>query len=398
MSHFYKLPQVHADIFAIKIIMIKFIQFFLFSFSISPCIFSQTVETVNTTVPISCDDMYVDSAGIIYTGKGGLSNKTDLGRVTPDGSFTSVAQGMKGPISIAESPNGLLYVTNYDDNSIKTYDRNTGEVKTVATGLDGPSGITIDAAGDVYAANWGGAPNYNGHQIHRLMPDGTFGIFKDSPLFSKLQGIAIDDEGYLYTANTQNGRVFKINTETGEMETLVTLGQNVVNMEFNEGYFYMASIQSNKIYRMDKEGEWSTFAGTGISGGIDGPIETATFNNPIGVGFSTTGDTLYVSDSPNRLRRIIFDGTVSLLPQNLLDDLKISVCPNPSSGLFKVELGEFPFQELNVKIVDVMGNVVFNKNINQPHLNIDLSNKIPGYYFLVVTHKDLIKSIKVKLE
>ena len=280
----------------------------LFVFNLFVCgIFAQIVETLDIDSPISCDDMYVDSEGVIYTGKGGLSNKTNLGRVTPDGNVSSVAEGMKGPISIVEAPNGLFYVTNYDDNSIKSYNRETEEVITVATGLDGPSGIAVDSAGVIYAANWGGAPAYNGREIHRLFPDGTFEVFKFSTLFSRLQGIAFDDQGWLYVANTQNGRIFKLNTETAEMEILATMNQNVVNMEFQDGYLYMASIQSDKIYRMDLNGEWSAFAGTGTPGGIDGPIESATFNNPIGVGFSHSGDTLYVSDSPNRIRRILFE-------------------------------------------------------------------------------------------
>ena len=334
----------------------------LFLFIIGSALFlnAQVVHTLQTTVPVSCDDMYVDAEGIIYTGKGGLSNKTNLGKVLPDGTVSSVAQGMKGPISIVESPNGLFYVTNYDDNTIKSYNRATEEVITVATGLDGPSGIAIDSVGVVYATNWGGPPFYSGHEIHRLMPDGTFEVFKDSPLFYRLQGIAFDDEGWLYVANTQNGRVFKLNTETAEMETLVTLGQNVVNMEFHNGYFYMASIQSDKIFRMDLEGNWSTFAGTGIPGGADGPVATATFNNPIGVGFSHSGDTLYISDTPQRLRRIVFDSVSSAHSSIENIDVKISVFPNPSSGIFEIGLTGNKYLGANMKVVDVMGKVLFS--------------------------------------
>ena len=363
-----------------------------FALSVKP----QTVETLETSSPTSCDDMYVDADGIIYTGKGGLSNKTNLGRVTPNGDVTSVAQGMKGPISIVEAPDGLLYVTNYDDNTIKSYNRATEEVVTVATGMDGPSGIAVDSSGVVYATNWGGAPNYNGQEIHRLFPDGTFEVFKFSSQFSRLQGIAFDDEGWLYVANTQNGRVFKLNTETAEMETLVTMNQNVVNMEFHDGYFYMASIQSNKIYRMDLNGEWSTFAGTGTSGGMDGPVESATFNNPIGIGFSHSGDTLYVADSPNRLRRIVFEET----PSNSIEhDLigNISVSPNPSSGIFKVDLSDKIYNGAEIKVVDVMGEIIFHEKINRSDLTIDLSDEMEGHYFLILQYGEYIRAVKLRL-
>ena len=365
---------------------------------IAVCANAQIVETMNTTEPTSCDDLFVDKSGIIYTGKGGLSNKTDLGKIMPDGTTTSVAQGMKGPISIVEAPNGLLYVTNYDDNSIKSYDPTNETVITVATGLDGPAGITVDSAGVIYASNWGGAPAYNGHQIHRLMPDGTLEVFKDSPLFSRLQGIAIDDEGWLYTANTQNGRIFKINTTTGAMETLVTLGKNVVNMEFHEGHFYMASIQSNKIFKMGLDGSWSTFAGTGVSGGQDGPAESATFNNPIGVGFSPTGDTLYVSDSPQRIRRIIIDEVSSTLPFPDLSGLNISVFPNPSPDRFEIELDNQPITGAEYQVVDVMGRVALSGKINNRAFSIDLSDEREGYYFLVLHYKGFTRSAKLSVK
>lgn len=357
---------------------------------------AQIVETMETSAPTPCDDIFVDDEGIIYTGKGGLSNKTNLGRITPDGTTTAVAQGMKGPISIVEAPNGLLYVTNYDDNSIKSYDRATEEVITVATGLDGPSGIAIDSTGVIYATNWGGAPQYSGHEIHRLFPDGTFEVFLSSPLFYRLQGIAFDDEGWLYVANTQNGRVFKINTATAEMQTLVTMNRNVVNMEFNNGYLYMASIQSDKIFRMNLDGEWTTFAGTGIPGGTDGPVETATFNNPIGVGFSPTGDTLYVSDTPTRIRRILLN-PLSSTSQAFIDEIKIKVSPNPSSGIFEVDLGNKHYDNSQVKVVDVLGRLIFEDNVEQSRFTIDLSQAIPGSYFLVIQQDDASASVKLKV-
>lgn len=230
------------------------------------------------------------------------------------------------------------------------------------------------------------------------MPDGTFEVFKDSPLFSRLQGIAIDNEGWLYAANTQNGRVFKINTETADMETLVTMGQNVVNMEYRDGFIYMASIQSNKIYRMNLEGEWSTFAGTGTPGGQDGPVETATFNSPIGVGFSHSGDTLYVSDSPARLRRIVFDNVSSSAFEAKFSLPEIVVYPNPSNGIFKVDLSELKFNEGFIKVSDVMGRIIFEEKISPKMVNINLSQALPGHYFLIVSCKEFSASKKLVIQ
>ena len=358
---------------------------------------AQFVETLDTDAPISCDDMYVDSEGNIYTGKGGLANKTNLGKITPDGQVTSVAEGMKGPISIVESPNGLLYVTNYDDNSIKSYNRETEEVITVAINLDGPSGIAIDSAGVIYATNWGGAPLYLGREIHRLFPDGTLEVFKFSNLFANLQGIAFDDEGWLYVANMGSGRIFKLNAETAELEILATINQGIGNMEYRDGYLYMGGLGSNKIIRMDLNGEWSTFAGTGVAGGVDGPVESATFNSPIGIGFTHSKDTMYVSDAPNRIRRIVFEQVSSTFSAQMNRFEKVSVYPNPSSGIFNIDLREEPRLEAELKVVDVMGNIIHSEKLAHSDLTIDLSKEAAGNYFLVLESGDLVKAIKLNL-
>lgn len=357
--------------------------------------YAQTVETFEISSPVSCDDLYVDKEGNIYTGKGGLTNKTNLGFVTPDGEVTSVAEGMKGAISIDEAPNGLLYVTNYDDNTIKSYDRETEEVVTVATGLDGPAGIAIDSMGVVYATNWGAFPTYNGHEVHRLFPDGTLEVFKDSPSFSRLQAIAFDDQGYLYVANTQNGRVFKLNTETAEMEILATTNVGILNMEFYGGYLYMAGPGNHKIFRMDLNGEWETFAGTGISGGDDGPVESATFNTPTGIGFSHTGDTLYIADNPNRIRRILFDNVSSTFFAENPMFTGITIGPNPSSGIFNVNMEEWPIGQVKVEVLDLMGRVIQKEEVNSSNFSVDLSGETKGYYFMVLSSGELQRSFRI---
>ena len=361
------------------------------------CLNAQIVETLDTSEPKSCDDLFVDDDGVIYTGKGGLSNKTNLGRIMPDGSCTDVAEGMSGPISIVKGDNGLFYVTNYDDNSIKTYNPATEQVLTVATGLDGPAGIAIDSTGIVYATNWGGWPNYSGHQVHRLMPNGTLEVFVDSPLFYRLQGIAIDDEGWLYVANTQNGRIFKINTETAEMETLVTMGQNVVNMEYHDGYIYMASIQANRIFRMNLNGEWSTFAGTGTAGGIDGPVEMATFNNPIGVGFTSSGDTLYIADSPQRIRRIIMNTPTSAAELSF-EKPQILAYPNPAAEMLYLNLSALNYESGKITIMDIMGKVLWQEEVKDKRMAINVSVIPAGQYFVVFSKGDFSTALRVAIQ
>lgn len=346
------------------------------------CSFTQTVETV---VPFNiriADGIYVDDDGIIYTGAGGLVNQTTIGRVTPDGQVTAVASGMRGSIDIEKADNGLFYVTNYDDNTVKTYDSSTETVTTVVTGLDGPAGITKDTAGNFYVTNWGAWPNYSGHEVHKISPDHTVEVLVSSDEFYRLQGIAMDDNGWLYISNSQNGRVFKVDPETGAFETFASIGTNIINMVFHEGHFYICAGQTNRILIMDLEGNFSTYSGTGVQGGQDGPVDQATYYRPIGIDFTASGDTIYVSEGqPHRLRRIILnDNTVNVFAAPQIQPLKLY--PNPNSGLFRVEIPKDIGGDGTLTILDSGGKEVFTTTTNKNTEDLQLENLQEGIYFV----------------
>jgi hypothetical protein len=74
---------------------------------------------------------------------------------------------------------------------------------------------------------------------------------------------------------------------------------------------------------------------------------------------------------------------------------EISVFPNPSDGVFKIDFGEFVAEKLI--IFDINGRSIFQKEIieNSKELNIELPNRSSGIYFIYIKSKDKIVTKKI---
>jgi DNA-binding beta-propeller fold protein YncE len=166
-----------------------------------------------------------------------------------DGRAARVA-ALNGPTAIALAQNGDLYVADTLNNRIRVVTRTTGLIRTVAG--DGRTGIGNDVG------------------------DGRLAILAH---LSRPTGLAIDDNGDLYIADTGHHRIRKISSATGVIATL---------------------------------------AGDGVAGSSsDGaPASTARLDQPTGLALSwtTQGISVYIADSGNnRIRVINPDGTIGTL-------------------------------------------------------------------------------------
>src|SRR3989441_227722 len=118
--------------------------------------------------------------------------------------FTTACNIVSGPPSFV-SP---LYVANFGSNSILIYaaftNGNVGPANTIigaATGLSGPSGITLNAAGQIFVAN----SSANSITVYPLGANGAAAPIRTISgaltLLDNPQGIALDTAGNLYVAN-----------------------------------------------------------------------------------------------------------------------------------------------------------------------------------------------------
>ena len=129
--------------------------------------------------------------------------------------LTTLVSGLTRPPSVAVDAAGNVYIADYNNNAVKEWSATTQQVSTlVSAGLNSPEGVAVDAAGDVYIAD-----TYNGavkewsattHQVSTLVSAGL-----KSP-----QGVAVDAAGNVYVADVGNNAVKEWSATTQQVSTV----------------------------------------------------------------------------------------------------------------------------------------------------------------------------------
>jgi sugar lactone lactonase YvrE len=196
---------------------------------------------------------------------------------------------------------GNLYIADRTNNRIRKIDTN-GAITTVAgngtSGFSGDGGIATSASLN--------APN----------------------------GLATDNVGNLYIADTNNNRIRKVDT-SGIITTIAgngTIGfggdggmavaanlsaPNEVAID-GVGNLYIADTNNNRIRKIDGGGVITTVAGSGTTGfGGDGGLAVnASLNTPSGIAIDSGGN-LYIADTNNsRIREVNGTGIISTIAGN----------------------------------------------------------------------------------
>lgn len=282
----------------------------------------------------------ISSAGVVTTlaGLAGRSSSVD---------GTGAAARFEDPYAVAADDRGNVYVADATDHTIRKITPD-GTVTTLAGNagsfgssdgagsaarFKGPLGIAIDGAGTLYVADTGnslirkisttgvvttvaGAAGNNGSN------DGT----GTAARFSEPNGIAADNAGNLYVADTANSTVRKI-TAAGVVTTLagspgavgLTNGTGSAarfSVIFDvtvdgSGNVYVCDHGNHVIRKITAAGVVTTLAGSGSAGNSDGAGGTASFRFPTGVTVDSAG-TVFVADTDNhRIRSISPAGLVA---------------------------------------------------------------------------------------
>jgi sugar lactone lactonase YvrE len=178
--------------------------------------------------------------------------------------------------------------------------------------------------------------------------------------FSQPRGIAIDARGVLYVADTDNHTIRKI-TPTGVVTTLAGApgvkgsadGRgNVARFDSpcgiavdSEGNLYVADSNNHTIRKITSQGVVATLAGAaGTKGTQDGTTTTARFDNPYGIAMDRVGNTYVTDKSDDTIRKISPTGAVTTLAK---------------AGKADSEKGAVRFANPRGIAVDDAGNVYF---------------------------------------
>ncbi|MGW2963883.1 NHL domain-containing protein [Streptomyces sp. NPDC001220] len=207
----------------------------------------------------------------------------------------------------------------------------------VSAQLNRPYGIAVDSSGTLYFSDYNNhrvRKITTDGRISTVAGTGTAGFSGDGGPATAAQlnlplGVAVDSTGVLYVAEYNNHRVRKITTD-GKISTVAGTGSAgfkgdggpAVSAQLTRprglavndaGDLYIADSGNQRIRKIAADGKISTVAGTGTAGfgGDDGPAASAQLNNPLAVVVDSTG-VLYISDCNNhRVRKITIDGKIS---------------------------------------------------------------------------------------
>jgi hypothetical protein len=192
-----------------------------------------------------------------------------------------------------------------------------------AASFSGPSGIVVDATGNLYVAD-----SLN-HTIRKITTAGGVTTIAGSAgssgftnatgpaaQFHGPQGLALDGSGDLFVADTNNNAIRKIAVATGVVTTVAGSetgvpgsadGANSHAMFHypsgvavdSAGNLYVADTDNHTLREITPNGAVSTLAGlAGAHGGADGIGTAVRFNYPTGVAVDSSGK-VYIADTNN---------------------------------------------------------------------------------------------------
>ncbi|HEY2459680.1 MAG TPA: Ig-like domain repeat protein [Candidatus Acidoferrum sp.] len=251
------------------------------------------------------------------------------------------------PVALAADSAGNVYFADRDNHRIRKMDT-SGTITTVAgsglqgfwgdngpatkAGLDSPSGIAVDAAGNIFIADTRNnrIRVVSGSTITTIAGNGAPGFSGDgaAALAASLRfprGIALDASGAVYVADTGNHVVRKISAGiittvagnglegfSGDLgpATSANLASPVGLAVDAAGNLYIADTGNRRV-RFVSGGVITTLAGNGVQAysGDGGSAASASLARPVGLSLDASG-TLFITDAGNNVLRRVRSGFI----------------------------------------------------------------------------------------
>jgi sugar lactone lactonase YvrE len=243
----------------------------------------------------------------------------------------SVAVDAAGNVFVADSGNhvirriasGTAEVTTWAGSGVAGYANGTG----AAAQFNGPRGLAIDAAGNLYVADTGN------HVIRKITSSAAVSLLAGTPgtrgrtdgasgLFNGPIGLAVSAQGTLYVADTQNHLIRSV-APSGAIATVA--GSGTAGAQDGTGPLASFSLPMGlavnaqatlfvadagnhavrQIQLVGSSGTVLTIAGSGRSGYREAVGTEATFDQPTALAIDGAGNLLIAEGSGNRVRFLV---------------------------------------------------------------------------------------------
>lgn len=235
--------------------------------------------------------------------------------------------GLSDPFGIAADKDGNIYVTDGRGGRIHRIDKQ-GADAVITQGLDMPSGIALASDGSILVAETGS------HIISRIDPHtgsktiiaGAAGQYGNSDgdgqsaRFNGPIGIAIDEDGNIFVADTYNDRIRIIDREQSVRTLAGGTQPGYRDGAGAEALFdtpcslallpdktlIVADTANHRLRRVAMDGNVTTLAGTGEAESRDGALTHAAFDEPTSVAVRRDGAVAVADAASSTLRLIVF--------------------------------------------------------------------------------------------
>ncbi len=241
---------------------------------------------------------------IIFTCCGDDDSNTGRSAVDDERSLyqvTTLTEPFDGSGGLSVDADGFIYVADFGDfinNANGTFvsriNPSTGEVTEFANGLVGPSGNAFSENGSLFQSN------IAGNSISEITPEGVVKPFTNQGLSSPV-GLAFDKSGNLYVCNCGSASIQKVTSDAVSTRFASSSLLNCPNglTIDGDGNLYAANFNNGNIIKISPDTEAQVFA-------------TIPGNSNAHLVFRDNN--IYVlSRGGNRLYRVNLDGEVTLI-------------------------------------------------------------------------------------
>ncbi len=367
---------------------------FLLGMAVIAPVRGQQVSSILLEENVEMDGLIQGPDRALYCGGGW--NRSQIHRITQDGSRSVHASGLGGPIQPVFGEEDTLYVTNWSGNSLSTVSPE-GDVLDTRPAGTGPHGLLRLENGDLLVSR---NPVSSAGDIRRLRPDGSQEIWASGGSINRPGGMVRDAEGFVYAGNVYDGQITRISPDgTHEpFATIPSVGQyKIGQMALAGGFIYATALSGHRVYRVSPDGEVEVFAGTGTQGQLDGPALEARFRHPNGICASSEGDTLFVIEtlaSTDRVRVItgLEQVSVSGRNDNTLPGVieLLPAAPNPFNPATRIRWRQATPGEIRLLVYDISGglrmNVIRDQGAGEHSLHLDAGAWPGGLYLVHLVH------------